>query len=324
MSAASEFHGWVPVKFYWEGTIPKVRWYYVGDIPFTEPFFTDTIQRSYIHNKPRRDTDLATLRAVAEQSGEVKPAGFIYHWSRCGSTLVAQMLSTSPRHCVISEAPPVDEALRSQPTDSHTIPPVQRQDWLRWLLGVFAQPRIGPEQHLFVKFDCWDTLLFPLIHEAFPDVPWIFVYRNPIEILVSHQRLRGSQCVPGLIDPTLYGWSADTIHGMEQDEYAARVLAKIGEAALQYAKLGRGRLVNYEELPELMLPTLCDFFGLSLSESEVNAMRESTTRSAKNPTKTFQTDGRGKRAEASEKLQSLATEHLDSVYQRLEQARQAQ
>jgi hypothetical protein len=36
------------------------------------------------------------------------PDGFVFHMSRCGSTLVAQMLAVVPDHVVVSEAEPLD------------------------------------------------------------------------------------------------------------------------------------------------------------------------------------------------------------------------
>ena len=52
----------------------------------------------------------------------------------------------------------------------------------------------------FVKFDSWNTLDLALIRRAFPDVPWIFLYRDPVEVIVSHMRQRGSQMIPGAFE----------------------------------------------------------------------------------------------------------------------------
>ena len=48
-----------------------------------------------------------------EQSPGLPPSGFIFHMSRCGSTLAARMLAASPRNIVLSEADPIDYVLRA-------------------------------------------------------------------------------------------------------------------------------------------------------------------------------------------------------------------
>ena len=71
------------------------------------------------------------------------------------------------------------------------------------------------------------SLDLPLIRAAFPAVPWIFLYRNPVEVLVSHSRRRGAHVIPGVLSVP-----PDLDQPMPLVEYAARVLARICEAAL--------------------------------------------------------------------------------------------
>ena len=61
----------------------------------------------------------------------------------------------------------------------------QRIEWLRGVVSALGQPRLGTEKHLFIKFDAWKVLDLPLIRRAFPAVPWIFLYRDPVEVLTS-------------------------------------------------------------------------------------------------------------------------------------------
>ena len=43
------------------------------------------------------------------------------------------------------------------------------------------------------------------VRRAFPDVPWVFLFREPVQVLASHLRQRGAHMVPGAIDPALFG-----------------------------------------------------------------------------------------------------------------------
>ncbi len=186
--------------------------------------------------------------------------------SRCGSTLVAQLLAALPQNIVISEAGPVDAVLRANWHDP-SITSAQRIAWLRALLSVYARPRNG-EQHFYVKFDSWHTLELPLIQAAFPDVPWIFLYRDPVQVLVSHQRQRGSQMVPGLLPPQWLGLEpAVAGRSGSLDEYGARVLQRVCHAALQHLN-ARARLINYQQLPAAVWTELAVHFGTGYTAAD--------------------------------------------------------
>ena len=184
---ADRFAGWVPIRVYWEQNAAFVDWGYVGNERFAEPFFSETIERCLL-NPPICSSDtrrpIETLAEWREASPGLPPKGFIFHMSRCGSTLVAQMLAALPRTIVISEAGPIDSVLRANFRDP-SLTDDRRAAWLQWMVSALGQPRTGEEKNFFIKFDCWDTMELGLIEQAFPDVPWIFLYRNPVEVMVS-------------------------------------------------------------------------------------------------------------------------------------------
>src|SRR2546430_2644461 len=130
----------------------------------------------------------------------VRPSGFIFHMSRCGSTLLTQMLAALAHNIVISEASPIDAVVRA-PHVRPALSDDQHALWLRWMIGALGQPRSGNERHYFIKLDCWHTLALPLFRRAFPDVPWGFLYRDPVEVLVSQLRMPGPQIIPRMLGP---------------------------------------------------------------------------------------------------------------------------
>ena len=129
--------------------------------------------------------------------------------SRCGSTLVSQMLATPAANLVVSEAEPIDAVVRARQArpdlseDEHAL-------WLTWIIGALGQPR-GGERHYFIKLDSWHTLALPLFRRAFPDVPWIFLYRDPVEVIVSQTDHARPANDPGTLDIGLLGLNADRI-----------------------------------------------------------------------------------------------------------------
>ncbi len=116
---------------------------------------------------------LGKLGEIASSRSSLRPTGFIFHMSRCGSTLVSQMLAASSENIVLSEAAPIDDILRAHFRDPG-VTEEQQVQWLQWLVGVLSWRRFPAEKNVFIKFDCWHVMFLPLIQRAFPDVPWIF------------------------------------------------------------------------------------------------------------------------------------------------------
>src|SRR4051812_44629666 len=85
---------WVPLRLYDRDGRAMVDWAHVGGERFVDPFFEQTITRCLRHPADvmfRHQTPVETLRDLYEQRRGVEPSGFIFHMSRCGSTLLAQM-----------------------------------------------------------------------------------------------------------------------------------------------------------------------------------------------------------------------------------------
>ena len=323
MTRAPQLQDWVPIRLYWGESGAMVDWGYLGEERFTDPLFEQTIELSLRHPCNllfRHQTPIELLGEVAATFPVLPPSGFIFHLSRCGSTLVSQMLAALPQNIVISEPPPLDFVLRANP-QSAKLSAAQRIAWLQWIVAVLGRQRHAAEAHYFIKLDCWHALLLPLIHRVFPTVPWIFLYRDPVEIMVSHARQPGAQTVPGMIDPGLFGWDNATASQIPFDEYGARVLAGVCEAVLAQPGLGRGRLVNYSELPSAVTSSLPEFFGTAYSAADLERMRQAAQFDAKNPSLTFADDRAAKQRAASERLRHLTERWLRGSYEQLEELR---
>jgi hypothetical protein len=314
--------GWIPTRLKWQESEALVEWVYLGTQCFREPFFEQTIEaclRRPFNLLFRRQTPMAELRRWHCEHPGLEPSGFIFHMSRCGSTLIAQLLAALPGSIVISEARPVDAVLRAA-SRQPGITEAQRIDWLRWMLSALGQPRQGNERRYFVKFDAWNALELSLVRAAFPTVPWIFVYRDPVEVLVSQLGKRGAHMVPGVIDPRLFGMDLHEAVSLRPEEYCARVLARIcREGFARYAD--GGLLINYCQLPEAVLSTVADFFRQELSSDELEIAMQVAGRDAKNPAVSFESDVVEKHRAASAAVLEVAARWLYPVYEELEEAR---
>ena len=275
---------WMPIRVYQEQGEPMLDWAYFGSARFVEPFFEDTVAK--VLRRPfsllfRHQTPISILDELQVLAPGVAPTGFIFHMSRCGSTLVSQMMAALPQNIVIAEAGPIDAVLRIGQDDPQ-ITAAQRIGWLRGLLSAYARPRAAQEHHFFVKFDSWHTLHLPLIQRAFPDVPWIFLYREPAQVLASHARQPGAQMAPGLLDPRALGLDEAALVDIPPGGFCARVLAAICQAALQYRN-ARALFVNYCQLPGAAWATIAAHFQVDFSAADRDAMRQVAQFDAKTP-----------------------------------------
>ena len=175
-----------------------VDWCYLGKDRFKDSFFDQTVGeclRQPFNLLFRDQTPIDVLGQWNELRPGLSPTGFIFHMSRCCSTLISRMLASLPQNIVISEARPIDSTLRAH-FHSDAVTDERRIAWLRWMVSALAQRRRGKEQHFFIKFDAWNVLEVPLIRRAFPAVPWVFVYRDPVEVLVSQLIIGGRRWCP--------------------------------------------------------------------------------------------------------------------------------
>jgi hypothetical protein len=127
--------------------------------------------------------------------------------------------------------------------------------------------------------------------------------------------------VPGAIDPELFGMKLDEVFQMAPEEYCARVLARICEAALQHHQSSAGMMINYDQLPEAVWTGVADFFGVEVSDADMETFRLVARVDAKNPGLGFETDSQAKRNKASETARVTAARWLAPLYEQLETAR---
>jgi len=323
------FDNWMPIRIYWREGKPFVDWCYLGANRFTHPFFDDTIDRQF--RDPfsllfRHQTPLDFLGELNEARPGLAPTGFIFHMSRCGSTLAAQMLASLPQNIVISEASPIDAILRLNSVHA-AVTEEQRSLWFKWLISAMGRKRTAEESHFFIKFDSWNMLDLDLITGAFPGVPWIFLYRDPVEVIVSQMRQRGAQMIPGSIGHILPDLNFHEMLQMTAEEYCARVLKRFCESVIEKMQTGKGGkalLVNYRQLPQAVTSIIPEHFGVKYSADDIDKMNAAAKFDAKTPQMTFVSGSESKRGKASEAALRAAEDNVDVLYEKLESMRLAQ
>lgn len=235
------------------------------------------------------------------------PTGFLFHESRCGSTLASNMLvAMDPSKTrMYSESQPLGRTLRScvenGPERCDVDAVVKLLKDIVYMMGRTKDPN---ETRLFMKFQPLEEFGLSLLQKAFPETPWIFIYRDPNHVMASNMQDRG-----GSLNPTKDGkpdkrgpyctrsrnWKnpPDSLRDLVElrtngekkelamisdDEYCAANLANFCEAALKFHKEWKnpgGVFVNYNQIKEVMIEhVIPHHFGLPVGEEQLERIEQ--------------------------------------------------
>jgi len=311
--------GWTPFDLVNGPEGVTVRWIDLGAADFSEPFFRDTVNKRLRSHETRiASSGLQTLCTLPQEVAHLRPSGFIFHAARSGSTLLCNALKALDDTLVLAEPPPINQLLSSPAR--HTTPEL----WdtvFAGLISCLGQPRRASQQRYFVKFSSHAVLRLSDIRRVFPEVPWIFLYRHPIEILVSVL-----EDPPGWMqihdDPvqaeSITGIPAEQVRQMTREAFCGAVLRRALSSVLD-APGDRGYVINYSQLRPETIGAVAGALGLRPGGSESERMRASFDRDAKaEQAKPFVPDQIAKRQRADSTLQELFDGSLKTPYLALE------
>jgi hypothetical protein len=323
---AASLSNWTPIGFKPgpEGTL--VEWINLGDADFVEPFFFETINKHLAQPGKTAESEILTtgpevLCQLPQRATCLEPSGFIFHASRCGSTLLANALKAPADHLVLSEPRPLNQLLSSPLR--HQAPEIWRQLFMA-TVAALGQPRRPGQQHYFVKYSSHAIQQFPAIRGAFPQVPWLFLYRHPLEILVSALskptgwlRLYDQ---PAVAQPFL-GFSPEEFAKLTRESFAAEVLRRFfvnARQALDQSK-GKSLCLSYEQLRPETLPAILSALGHQIDGESLRLASNLFAHHSKDGGKaTYQEDSAEKQAAAGPALRALFHDRLEEPYQALE------
>lgn len=322
----TDFARFRPVRLFERRADGALRavWQDFADLPMTEPFFKGTRDKAKAlpGHAALFETDWEVVHGVAGQPGSIALSGAIFHMARSGSTLVHRLLSRTGKVLSLSEVGLMEQAL-ALTTDW---PEQRRNPILRDAVGAFGQPRRPGERHFVVKMtDGIPNTRLRQFRRAFPRVPWIFIYRDPVEVMVSmlrqptgnlnswlRNRPRAARVLrmPGLADPTI-----------GPVDYMARTLRRYCAMAVAAARLSPPGLflaVDYARLPQAVWETVARHFGVALSDADRELMQEAARFSAKRADQVeFRPDARAKQDEAGPRLRDLAERLVQPLIEEL-------
>jgi len=281
LNISTALANWIPYKLSFTDGVPYCEWMNTGDKDFTEPFFQETISRcrQFNNNRYKCISGIDLLPTWSNEVESVPPSAFIFHVSRCGSTLATQLLAQDPTNIVLSEVPFFDEILRL----GKNISPQLLKDAI-----AFYAPVKNHRKRLFIKTDSWHIFFYKQIRELYPQTPFILLYRRPDEVVRSQQKKRGMHAIPRVIEPALFGFNEEELQQMNLDEYIGAVLEKYFQAFLNIVEKDPLAIpVSYHEGPVAMVEKIAEISGTSIGPAEMEKIKSRTMYHAKYPHEVF-------------------------------------
>jgi len=224
---------WIPYKLVHQDNEWQLLWLDLQEKHIEEPFFDETIQLCRNRMKERSGyvptSSLDFLAEAAKHINSVPPDAFIFHVSRCGSTLLSQALATAETNIVLAEVPLIDEILRMNEQDG-SVNEVQQEIWFKSAVALMGQKRKSGYKQLFIKLDSWHIHFYPLLRKWYPDTPFFFLSREPKAIIASHHRRRGIHSIPGMVNADILKVVTAEKHYHDFNLFTAEVLANYYKA----------------------------------------------------------------------------------------------
>jgi hypothetical protein len=251
---------------------PVITWADLRGVRFAEPFFRDTIVRVE-GARPRFITGIEALRAGDAEAG-LDPALIVFHASRCGSTLLSQMLAAVPTNHVIAEPTPINQTLAAPMATP------DRLELVRLLLRAFGRSRAPGSRRLVVKLSSWNVCFAALVRAAFPRTPLVWLQRDPCAVVASQiERPAGWVRWHRDEDPALsiFGITPGEAHRMSEEAFILRAIEAIHGGAIA-GGAGRDRdiwqVVDHDQLPDALWGSIAAHAGISWTDDERERFRQ--------------------------------------------------
>lgn len=273
------------------------------------------------------------------------PSGFVFHESRVGSTLVANSLTAlSPdAHRVFSESDPINEALKACQGVLSTCDVDVNAALLRDVVYLMGRTNNAAEKRMFFKVSSIGSKHIDLMQYTFPEVPWIFVYRDPVQTMMSHldpkkikemekKGIRGTKavCLRSRKNPpkdlvSLAEELSDNrnVNGLNDEEFCALHLASLCISALKQMQdeNSKGIAVEYDNLVDKLIKKIIPVhFGVSIdNEASQRILDVSKIYSkSKGAAKDWKEDSEAKEIGSTSKIRHASELFLQGSYEELQ------
>jgi hypothetical protein len=288
---AKMLEGWIPWKLLENNDGLHIEWLFIGGKEFTEPFFDDTIRSCKTLPENRKGykiiSDLSLLHDWHRAIPSHQPAAVIFHVSRCGSTLLSQLLSSDRSHVVLSEVPFFDALLRLK-FRKESVTKEGINDLVKAAVDFYALNPATEQPRVFIKTDSWHLYFYEQYRQIYPDALFVILYREPLAVWESQKRQKGFHAVPGLLEPELFGFEITGELICNFDLYLAAVLESYYKKMISMVASDKKiLLVNYNQGMQKIASRLYHLTGVELNNQMEELFTERSRYHAKKPNQIF-------------------------------------
>lgn len=297
----------------------EITWFDFGDMHLRETFLEISAEERLSQHADALSvvTDLKLLETPDLYADALAPSGFIFHVGRCGSTLLAKVLSSLDRHIVIKEAEPVQQLLGVEYEEAFRD---HRASYFQSLLNIYGHRRLPVHERFFVKFSSNHVKRLEMIRGLYPGVPWLFLFRNPYEIIPTSLEgpawfIRNKNTAEGAFEAAL---PIESVEQMSDLEFSVQCELSTLRIAAENA-CDHCLFVDYTQLKPEKLPGILRFFGLKVTREEYDGMVEQFGFYSKSDGESvpFVPDSAAKRDRVTDEIREAIEEELWDLYQSL-------
>ncbi len=258
--------GFIPTQILFEEN--KIVWTDVGKYHFFESFFHRSISNYITLNKGKVTqfyTDLSVLEDSDILSPYIYPNGFIFHFGRSGSTLLAKAFSSSKKNLVASEPNILNQILLKQfRTDSKGFFETEKSKIMyKNLVLLLLSRRLKSHENAIIKFTSFNINFLQTILNIFPDVPVVVLERDVFEIVISNEKIpMGMQSLS----------PEDLFFFTKIKDFDTQKIVEVYKHFLINFHYENLLIVNYTDLADNFIKII-SHFKLSFSSEEIDLMK---------------------------------------------------
>ena len=308
----------------------RVIWLDVGDYPYKEWKFRyatrNLIELRGLGNCFTTDIQLLARKDLTLDDHQ-DPAGFVFHMSKCGSTLVAKVLDQPDTQMIVKEPTSLHENLWQYLTHNWQDPVAPTDENLRLirnLIQILGRKRRPQQESYFVRFRSWNIAFVEIIQQAFPQTRCLFIYRDPVKVMASIL----NKPTTGLPRLNESGAAAFITKRSKEELSKMDALHYFTSFYKQYLHLGLNKMknthyLNYRQLNkqniDLILRTA---YNYAATEADLPLMQAQFDTYSKDDTGTvrFVSDRKEKKKQVTPAMRKAAEEHLLTKYKMLEES----
>lgn len=251
--------------------------------PLQQPFFQDDILKQrgkLLAQFIRPVTMVSELLAQTSALTPISPDLIIFHWSRCGSTLLGGLYRQLSGVKLLSESMLISDMLLD-PCWPDSVKP----QLLTLAVQLQGRFRHG-ETQLVLKLNAWDLPQWPLWLQQFPAAKVLCLGRDPEAILASHQRISGMHMagLHGQLGVLGDIWQ----HCGSFFSGRCEVLYLLMQSSEALVRQKQAVFIDYQHLVQFSPQQLAAWLGRTPGSHELQRWRSFSTRDAKQPDQVFQ------------------------------------